>query len=276
MADPGETLRFSADLKDAAGVFVNAQTVVLTVTLPDGTTATPAVTNPPATTGKYFHDYTPPVTVLGRVVGSWVFTMAGGNVVSYVETFDVGSSLVTVDEARAHLRATVGVIDSAADLEQLQWLCFVATDAVERDLGRVLTRRTVTEVHSGGGNVLILRRTPVISVTSVTESGTALTVADYVLDVEAGILHRGTTTYAGRFTRGYGNVTVVYVAGYNNPPPVVRKVALNTIQGMWQSSQQASHRLLDESAETFGAAVTGGLNPLEMRAYDSLRAAGVA
>jgi hypothetical protein len=149
--DLGDTLNFRSDVYDKpveqGGVLVNATGATLTITLPDGSTVSPSVTNPPAVTGKYTVDYV--ATLPGRHVGQWLFTMAGGKTTSYVETFDVGPSLVTVDEAVAHLRAG-GIVTSAADLEQVQWLCFVATDAVERDLGRALTRRTVIETHDGG------------------------------------------------------------------------------------------------------------------------------
>ena len=278
MADTGETIRFSSDLRDApvenGGVLSNAVTAALTITLPDGTTTSPTVANPPAVTGKYIADYTP--TQTGRHQGTWLFTMSGGKTTSYVETFDVGASLVTVDEAVSHLRAA-GIVTSAADLEQLQWLCFVATDAVERDLGRTIVRRTISETYDGGSGALILRNTPVISVTSLVEAGVTLGVGDYLLDSSSGILYRGTSTYAAAFYSGRQLVVVTYVAGYTNPPPVVRKVALNLIQAMWEESQQASHPLIDEgNAESFSPSVAALLTPIELSAYESMRAVGVA
>jgi hypothetical protein len=273
LSDLGDTLRFSSDVRDEAGALADAQSVTLTISKPDGTSETPSVANPPTTTGKYYHDY---VTTLaspaGRYVGQWVFTFSGGATTSYKETFDVvGPTLVTVDEAVAHLRAA-SVITSDGDLEQLQWLCQVATDAVERDLGRAILPCTVTEIHDNN-NALILRRTPVISVTSVTDSGSLLPATDYTLDTDSGVLFRN---WGGYFAGYRQTVTVVYQAGYLNPPPIVRKVALNTVQGMWQSSQQAPFELVDESSDFSGATVTGGLNPMEMRAYDSLRAPAIA
>lgn len=272
--DIGDTLGFRSDVRDPAGVLVNAQTATLTVTLPDGSTATPTVANPVA--GKYAGDY---VTTLasptGRYVGQWLFTFSGGSTTSYVESFDVGAGLVTVDEARSHLRAN-GVITSADDLEQLQWLCLVATDAVERDLGRVLVRRTVTETYDGSGGAIILRHTPVVSVTSVVESGVTLTGSDYLLNSSVGILYRGSTAYYRSFAYGFGNVVVTYVAGYTDPPRAARAVALNLVQSMWQQSQQAFHPGLDESAELGVSSAVAGLPDPLRRAYDSLRIPGLA
>jgi hypothetical protein len=274
--DPGDTLPFRSDLLDQpaeqGGVLVNATTAALTITLPDGTTITPTIANPPAVTGKYLYDLV--ATIPGRYQGQWLFTMATGKTTSYVETFDVGSSLVTVDEAIAHLRAA-GIVTSAADLDQLQWLCFVASDAVERDLGRVIMRRTVVETYDGARTVILLRSTPVISITSVVESGSTLSAADYLLDPAAGILYRGASGYPRSFPYGRQNIVVTYVAGYTDPPRIARKVALNAVQGMWQASQQASHPLLDESGESVFAAV-GDLTPLERRAYESLSSPSIA
>lgn len=273
MSDLGDTLRFSSDAFDNAGALTNAQAVSLTITLPDGTTATPSVTNPPAVTGKYFYDYTTTTaSPEGLYLGKWLFTFAGGATTSYEESFEVGKSLVTVGAAIAHLRAA-GIITSDADLEQLQWLSFVATEAVELDLDRVLTPRTVTETHDGGGAV-ILRKSPVISITSVTENGSALT--DYLVNTSAGILYRGSNYSPRPFQCGFQNVVVTYRAGYNSPPRVARKVALNLIQGAWQVSQQAPHPALTEFSEQDVFVAQAALSQVERAAYDSLRSVGIA
>lgn len=277
MADLGDTLPFRADVYDKpaeeGGVLTNATSAVLTVTLPDGTTATPTVANP--TAGKYTSDYvTTAASPQGRYVGSWLFTFSGGATAAYVETFDVGSGVVTVDEALAHLRA-VGIITSEGDLDYLQWLTFVATDAIEADLRRAIMPRTVVETYDGhGSNVLILRSMPVLSVTSIVENGTAVT--DYSVRNDAGLLYRGTAPAAAAWSAGWQNITVTYRAGYNNPPSYVRKVALNMIQAAWQGSQQAPHPALSEfnEADVFEAQST--LSELERRAYDSLRVVSFA
>lgn len=278
--DLGDTLPFRSDLYDKpaeqGGILTNASAVTLTITLPDGTTVSPAITNPPAVTGKYFYDHATALASLpGRYTGQWLFTFSGGTA-GFVQTFDVGSTLVTVGEAQSQLRS-VGIITSASDLEQLQWLCLVATEAVERDLGRAFSRRTVVEIHNGGGGALILRVTPAVAITSVVESGVTSSVTDYVLDATTGLLHKSWGRFSGR-----QNVTVTYTAGYTDPPRVVRMVALLMVQQMWQSSQQASHPLLDES-DMSGGGVTqwlsealGGMPAPLRSAYESLRSPGIA
>jgi hypothetical protein len=273
VADLGDTLRFSSDLTDGSGVLVNASSVSLTVTLPDGTTVSPPVTNPPSVTGKYVYDYvTTALSPAGRYTGQWLFTMAGGATTSYVELCDVGSSLVSVDEAVAHLRAA-GIITSEADLEQLQWLTLVASEAVELDLGRVFLPRTFVEIHDGGG-AIVLHQSPVLSITSVMESGSVLT--EYLPNLAAGILYRGTAYAPRAFLSGFQNVVVTYRAGSLNPPRVVRQVALSLVQSMWQSSQQAPHPALTEFNDQDVFAAVSALAPVEQRAYESLRAAAIA
>lgn len=278
MPDLGDTLPFRSDVYDKpvedGGVLTNSATATLTVTLPDGTTATPTVSNP--STGKYAATYqTTLLSPSGRYVGQWVFTFAGGATSSYLETFDVGPSIITVDEALAHLRAA-GIIKSEPDLDQLQWLCIVATDAVERDLGRAIARRTVTETYDGGRGEIVLRQTPVVSVTSINEAGTVLSASDYVLNTSTGILYRGSGISSWWFAWGRQNITVTYVAGYTNPPPVVRKVALNVVQEMWQVSQQAPHTLLEDIPPEAAGVASAALSPVELNAYRSLRVAGIA
>jgi len=273
MPTPGDVLPFRSDVY-SDGVLVNASTAVLTVTLPDGSTATPAVTNP--STGKYAADYqTTAASPVGRYLGHWAFTFAGGAGSVYDETIDLVASIITVDEALAHLRAA-GVITSEPDLEQLEWLCAVATDAVERDLGRNYTRKTVTELHSGGGYGLVLHRSPVLSVTSVSESGVSLSASDYQLDPETPILYRGSSSYGRCFSGGRLNISVTYVVGSLNPPPIVRKVALNTVQGMWQESQQTPLPSLQSFDEGSVGVSTAALHPVERSAYESLRAVAIA
>jgi hypothetical protein len=274
--DLGDTPRFKADLTNGSGVLTNASSVTLTITLPDGTTATPTVSNPPAVTGQYFYDYQ--FTQLGRYLGCWLFTMAGGATTAHYNSFDVDSlPLVTTDEAVRHLRAG-GIITSENDLEELQWLCMVAQDAIERDLGRITTRRTVVESHDGGVGTIILRKTPVLSVTSLTEGGVTVSPTyGYVLKTLAdggALVERGSQLVPQGFWWGRQNVVVTYVAGYTDPPRILRKVALNAIQGMWQESQQAFHPGLEDfSANAVGSA-TDSLTRFEMGAYESLRVHG--
>jgi hypothetical protein len=270
----GGVIRLTYAVKNDVGVLTNPATATLVITQPDGTIAAgTTVTLPPAVTGQLLYDFA--YAQFGKHDVRWSTTVptTAEDDVFVVER--PGSLFVSVDEAVAHLRAS-GVLTSDADREQLQWLCMVACDAVERDLGRTIARRTVTETYDGGRWKINLRSTPVISITTVTESGTALSAGDYVVNTSTGQLARGSTLSPSWFASGWQNIVVTYVAGYADPPKIVRKVALNGVQRMWQESQVASHPLLDEAGELAVAVAAGALTPLELGAYNSLRAVGIA
>jgi hypothetical protein len=272
--DLGDSVTRSINLTNAAGAAVAADsTPTYAITKPDGTAGTPPTVQT-GVTGEYYVVYPTATLIAGLYRELWT-AIVGGVTITLPRVFTVEDPLnppfIGTDEALAHLRAS-GVISGPVDLEQLRWLCMVASDAVERDLGVTISRRTVTETYNGGQDSLWLRSTPVISITSVTEAGTLLTAADWILNATAGRIYRGGTTSPRCFLPGRQNVTVVYVVGYTNPPRVARKVALNGVERMWQSSQQTAHPLLDDvsaSAAVFAAA--GTLTPLELGAYNSLR-----
>ncbi len=73
--DLGDVASLAVAITDSAGAAANAGAVVLTVTLPDGTTVTPTVTN--AATGSYTASYTP--TLPGRHGVRWVATGANAS-----------------------------------------------------------------------------------------------------------------------------------------------------------------------------------------------------
>jgi hypothetical protein len=124
LVDQGETYSFRLKVTDASGVAgAPGSTPTVLVTLPDNTTSSPTVT--PNGTGIYDVDFT--TTTVGRY--SWTATATGGVLGTatrkWAGTLDVedpATLLVDTSDALAHLRAS-GVIVSAADLEQLRWLC---------------------------------------------------------------------------------------------------------------------------------------------------------
>lgn len=278
--DQGQTYRYRHLVKDSSGNLANAGTVVVTVTLPDGTTAAPTVSN--TSTGVYDIAYTTTQSGKHDLSGSATGGILGTEFDVWEDAFVVEQPLrmfIGVDEASSHLRAT-GVITTDADREQLRWLCIGTCDAVERDLDRIIARRTVIESYDGGKTGIKLRSGPVLSITTVVESGSTLTASDYVFDTNAGVLWRGSTTAAAWWAYGRQNITVTFVAGMTNPPAVVRLVSLYLIQAMWQSSQQSPHSLLDEGAlesvsVVAGALLTGLPQPLR-NAYQSLQSTGTA
>lgn len=232
--DLGDVVALAVTVKDSTGAAANATNVALTITLPDGTTTAPTVTN--TATGSYSASYTP--TMAGRHLVRWVAT--GSNASAFTDVFDVDDpadlSLVSLAEVKAYLNITSSSTD-----EELRGFILWATDISERLTSRTLRRRTLTETQSGSGFTVSLNSQPIISVTSVTENGTALTEnTDFVVDTIRGVIYRGTTTNSRYWKPGNDNISITYVAGELNPNPTARLLVLETCRHLWRTQRGAS------------------------------------
>lgn len=93
------------------------------------------------------------------------------------------------------------------------------TAIVERVVGTSFIARTVTsEVRNGGSCGIPLKKLHVLSVTSATENGVAVTDT---LTAEYGVLRRYPTgsLIPREWYDGIGNIRVTYQAGYSSTPP---------------------------------------------------------
>lgn len=243
MIEQGDTVPLTILVTDDNDVPINAGTVTLTVTRPDGTIAVNAVTVTPVVTGQYNYDL--PTNMAGRWTRRWTATT--GSVVQvdddafYVE--EPWRGIVSLQDAREHLNFT-----STVDDEELRSYILAATDFIESLCGYVV-RRTVTQTVIPAGGVLFLDG-PVISLTSI--------VGAYgypgTYDVSGLFLDGNAVSY------GYGGicfrypVTVTYVAGRTVIPAMMREAALEYIRGTWgsQQGQGSADTLLQ--GDTFGGA----------------------
>lgn len=250
MIDLGDVVPLTINITNSSGVAADAGAVTITIVLPDGTTGVNAVSVSPTVTGTYQYDYT--TAQAGRHTVRWVAT--GVNAGAYSDAFIVSDTadlgVVSLADVKAHLN-TPAVVGTTYD-EELRDIIAAATVACADYTGRTLTRTTFTEWYSGGGMMLPLRHSPVISVTTVSENGTALTASDYVLDEANGVLWRGTTSTQMAWTSGVRNVNVTYVAGYADPPVAIRMAVLRMVEHLWQRSQQAPHPALGMQSSSTG------------------------
>lgn len=128
-------------------------------------------------------------------------------------------SLPTLADLKAHANITTDVNDTEL-AEHLD----AAVDVVEGIIGPV-TSTTVTETHYGlSSGVLLLRRMPVVELTSISSrygaTLTELTLSDYELDVDTGIV---------RIAAGsafYGGFSVTYSVGRPTVPAAIRLAIL--------------------------------------------------
>lgn len=227
--DLGDPVGLSVTTRNAADVIEDAGTVVLTITLPDQTAVTPAVSHPGA--GQY--SVTFPTTQVGLHRVRWLAT--GANASAYPDAFNVFPAnpdfVVSLRQALRKLRLLS--TPSADDVEDVREYMAAATAVIERHRGEVVTPRSVTEFVDGCGRSLILPHAPVISLTSVTRlDGTVIDTAGLVVTKpNAGIVQYRS---GGWFT---GLHEVTYTAGRTVIPSNYTRAALIIIEHLWQTER---------------------------------------
>jgi hypothetical protein len=152
---------------------------------------------------------------------------------------DRSRSIIGLDEAKTFLR-----ISGSDDDEQLRDVLEAASDMCERYTRKVWRRTTVTaEIHSGGVDVIYLRQAPVVSVTTVVDTGVTLAATSYTIDLPTGRLFYGDTTYQGWWTPGQDNISVTYVTGPPSGivPAYIRGGMLELVEHLWSSRRGGSN-----------------------------------
>jgi len=241
---------------DNPPVLINPTTIAVTITLPDGTTKTSptdfTIPNPPAVAGIFPIDFTS--TIPGTYYG--VATITGPIDVSPPQSFYVSPagadvSVVALADFKTHLN--IPSTSTTAD-EELRTTLVTATEVAERWTDRRWRRAVITaETHDGGACHLALWESYPLSVTTVVESGTTLSPADYVLDINAGILWRGTTTTGLRWRWGRQNIAVTYVAGPPDGlvPTPIRQGIMEMARHLWQAQRGPGRLPLGEGEDVF-------------------------
>ncbi|MBU8549790.1 phage gp6-like head-tail connector protein [Streptomyces sp. Babs14] len=138
-------------------------------------------------------------------------------------------ALLTLAEAKAQLNIT-----SDADDTELTAYIEAVGPVIERFVGPVEPQEVVEthDVPRDGGRVLVLRRLPVMSLTSVVPvlaGGPAYDVGTLVLDGDTGVVQR----VDGGWLRGPLRVT--YQAGRANVPATINLAARMLVQHLWRT-----------------------------------------
>ncbi|MFF7949423.1 head-tail connector protein [Streptomyces griseorubiginosus] len=146
-------------------------------------------------------------------------------------------ALLTLDEAKAQLD-----IDADSYDAELQAYVNGVTDAIEAHVGPV-EHRSVTEVHdlpSSGAQVLVLRETPAVSLTSVAavlSNGSGYAVDSLDLDGAIGTVRR---LDGGRL---YGPLRITFTAGRGEVPATINLAARIMVQHLWRTQYGSSRGL---------------------------------
>lgn len=225
--DLGDTVRLVGLCHNPAGVLTDAATAALTVTKPDGTTDTPNVPAP-SPTGTYTVDYVP--AQAGR--HSYRFLFTGPNA-AVADVFDVREAspgyIISLAEAKTQLKITGMTHDDA-----LRRVIEATTRVVERHLDEVVAQRTITEtVRATGRGTVVLSRSPVLSLTSMSslDGEVTWTVADLDVDTVTGVVR------AVRGRHLCGLITAVYPAGYRVIPANYLEAAEIIVQHLWETTR---------------------------------------
>lgn len=135
--------------------------------------------------------------------------------------------LTTLDNVKAWLSPP---LTSTADDALLSRLVTAASRFIETWLDRTIAAQDYTETRdSRGGARLFLRHRPVTAVAAVSVDGVAVPPSSGA--GAAGFLFDDSSvSLAGyAFTRGVGNVTVTYTAGYVATPPEIEQACIELV-----------------------------------------------
>jgi hypothetical protein len=245
MLDIGDVFYGSATNLSSVGAPADSGTVTVTVTAPDGTVSTPAVTHPGV--GSYAFSF--PVAMGGAHGVRW--SGAAPNAWALDDVFYAAPPAPALFISLADVRRGLGIpaANTISD-EDLRGFISAATPIVEDLIGPVLPTARV-ESYDGGTAGIPLLHAPLLSVTSVVESwggGTVrtLTAQDqfagggdaygYSADLATGLVTRRAAGVAIAFAPGTRNVKISYVSGRALQPNHILATR-RLVRHLWQSEQ---------------------------------------
>jgi len=198
----------------------NATAVVYTVTLPDGSTATPAVT----AVGSGVYTATGPTSQAGRYLETWTATGTNADVVT--NTYDVRASTSTWILSLEDARASLNMTKTTNDRELMDYIDSVTT-LIENRIGPVIPRSFTETVY--GADALWLSNLPVTAITSITgvlSGAWVISAANMTFDPITGVIQ---LINRMGFNDEY---TVVYTSGRGLTPAIMQAARI-TLQHLW-------------------------------------------
>lgn len=158
------------------------------------------------------------------------------------------TDVISLAEMKLHLNMT----DTVSDAELAVFIS-AASEVVEDYVG-VVVQRSVTDTFDGGRAAVLLTRRPVVSVTSVTDSGTVLPASGYKASA-SGVLSRVAGQSTTPFQAGAQSLQVVYTAGQAadtaSAPRRVKMAALIIAQHLWETQRPAGQGSFSKGSDDF-------------------------
>jgi hypothetical protein len=226
--DLGSVYQVAVDVRDPSGQLADPASATLTITLPDGTTETPAVVLPPPSTGQLRVEYTP------AQAGRYVWRMVtSAPTTAYTDIFDVRPAdphfLFSQADAKRHLN--IDASDTDFDDEIRDWNAATAL-IVERFVGPIVQHTVIERHRDRFMTSIVLRQTPAIALTSVEAvltSGASYDVSGLDLDGATGEVIR---LDGGSFK---GPLNVTYTAGRTVIPANAAQAGRIILQHLWRT-----------------------------------------
>ena len=241
MYDVGDTYPATVKVKDSAGAPVNPATVTLTITLPDDSTVSPSITNPPAETGTFIHNFV--ITQAGRHVFAWTSTTPATAYTDVLNARSAAGGIVGLVETKEHLNLDLALTTHDEELRRH----IGATTRVIEGLAGAVVKASYEEVVPSGAEIVLGHR-PVLSLTSFTPvhaGGEVLFVADMDLDKETGIVRRKD---GGRFN---GYQRVVYRAGRAVVPENILLATWVILAHLWTTQRGGGSTNVDQEETVY-------------------------
>ena len=225
----GTPYRSTLSVVDENGDPEDSATQVLTVTLPDGTTATPIVEN--SGTGSYYADYV--LVQEGLHKFSWVTTSPGTTQTDYINA-DVFRSVVGLAEAQNFVN-----FDSGSSVDILKMIMSAATERAENIVGSCVQRQ-MTDIRIPGVSKVAIRlpgapvptESSVTSISSIWVGGPSWTSDQLIVSPESGVVQLN-----GMIPFWMGPWKATYTAGRLVIPTSVQLAVKEIIYDMWSTQR---------------------------------------
>lgn len=245
---------------NATGALVDPTTFTVTLTDPSGAVRPVTLVHPAA--GLYTATYVADLPGRWTAVGTATGNGADG-ARTLVWDVEAAAGIISLADAKSHLG-----VEATSNDDEIAWAILVASELAERITDKAMRRRTLVETYAGGGGALLLRHSPVLSVTSVTEDGTA--ASGWVLDGAAGVLWRSSNG-AQAWGGGVQGVTVTYVVGMDVVPAPLRHGVRELVRHLWESQRGGFNLRGGEPSEAY---FTEALSTVPKRIWELLNDRG--
>lgn len=266
----GSQVFLTASFTDGNNAAFDPSAVTVTITLPDGTNSG-ALSATKVATGSYSYTYTTTETGIHQFyfAGTGPASIQPSDIFTVIGTATAG--LISIQDAKTILnKSGASHVD---DLELRGWI-LSATEIINTQCGYTVpttfAETTSSVIDSGGRQVLMLSKTPVLSVQSIAPTQLnipQIDISTLVINGDQGII------YLANWWSWWGPQLVNYTAGRTTVSPSLQQAAALIVQYFWESQRGGG---VSNTVAGFGGDETqefNGMPGFPTRALDLMRMA---